>query len=178
MGWLELIGMPSVGILHQSDCKYLDLLFIMSIRGTKAGKASKAWALPIFWVSICSYKKQPVKKIWSRILGLAWLKFTVAPLSMFFYLIFQARLITNWVEPKFSSKTPKICFLSKNGTAFWREKYLFYKDVFEAGTIADGFWKCARPPLWFRKTTGLISTKDAIKEWKMVRIFWLKSICF
>jgi hypothetical protein len=41
----------------------------------------KAWALPRFWVSILSYKKQPVKEIWDRILGLAWLKFAmVAPL--------------------------------------------------------------------------------------------------
>ena len=31
MGWLELIGTPSDGILHRSDCTYLDLLFIMSI---------------------------------------------------------------------------------------------------------------------------------------------------
>ena len=43
-----------------------------------AGKAPKAWALPRFWVSIRSYKKQPVKKIWGRTLGLAWLKFAVA----------------------------------------------------------------------------------------------------
>ena len=27
-----------------------------------AGKAVKVWCLPRFWVSICSYKKQPVKK--------------------------------------------------------------------------------------------------------------------
>ena len=26
-------------------------------RGATAGKAPKAWALPRFWVSICSYKK-------------------------------------------------------------------------------------------------------------------------
>ena len=42
-----------------------------------AGKAPKAWALPRFWVSIGSYKKQLVKKIWGRILGLALLKFSV-----------------------------------------------------------------------------------------------------
>ena len=47
-----------------------------------AGKAPKAWALARYWVSICSYKKQPVKKLWSRILGLAWLKFAMAPLNM------------------------------------------------------------------------------------------------
>ena len=35
-----------------------------------------------FWVSISSYKKQPVKKIWGRILGLAWLKFAVESLFM------------------------------------------------------------------------------------------------
>ena len=29
-----------------------------------------------------TYKKQPIKKIWGRILGLAWLKFAVAPLRM------------------------------------------------------------------------------------------------
>ena len=37
--------------------------------------------MPKFWVSIHSYKKQPVKKIWGRILGLAWLKFAVAALN-------------------------------------------------------------------------------------------------
>ena len=46
-----------------------------------AGKAPKAWALPRFWVSIGSYKKQLVKKIWGRILDLAWLKFAMAPLQ-------------------------------------------------------------------------------------------------
>ena len=37
---------------HESTC-----------RAATAGKAPKAWALPRFWVSICSYKKQHVKKI-------------------------------------------------------------------------------------------------------------------
>ena len=41
---------------------------------------AKAWALPRFWVLMRSCKKQPVKKIWGRIVGLAWLKFAVAPL--------------------------------------------------------------------------------------------------
>ena len=41
----------------------------------------KAWALPRFWVSIRSYKKQPVKIIWGRTLGLALLKFAMAPLD-------------------------------------------------------------------------------------------------
>ena len=43
-------------------------------------KASKARALPKFWVSICSYKKQPVEKIWGRIFGLVWLKIALAAL--------------------------------------------------------------------------------------------------
>ena len=49
-----------------------------AVKGATAVKAPKA--LPRFWVSICSYKKQLVKKNWSRILGLAWLKFTMTPL--------------------------------------------------------------------------------------------------
>ena len=52
-------------------------------RGATAGKAPKAWTLPRFWVSIHSYKEQPVKKFWGRILDLAWLKFTVAALRWF-----------------------------------------------------------------------------------------------
>ena len=44
------------------------------------GRHGWAWALPRFWVSIRSYKKQPVKEIWDRILCLAWLKFAVVPL--------------------------------------------------------------------------------------------------
>ena len=51
-----------------------------SSRGATAGKAPKAWAFPRFWVSIRSYKKQLVKQIWGRILGLAWFKFAVASL--------------------------------------------------------------------------------------------------
>ena len=35
-----------------------------------------------FWISIRSYKKQLVKKIWGRILGLVWLKFAVVPLKV------------------------------------------------------------------------------------------------
>ena len=50
-------------------------------RAATAGKAPKAWVLPRFWVSIGCYKKQPVKKIWGRVLGLAWLKFAVVALS-------------------------------------------------------------------------------------------------
>ena len=50
------------------------------IRAATAGKAPKAWALPRFWVSIHSYKKQPVEKFLGRILELAWLKFAFAVL--------------------------------------------------------------------------------------------------
>ena len=45
-----------------------------------ATKATKACVLPKFWISKRFYKKQPVKKIWGRILRLAWLKFDVAAL--------------------------------------------------------------------------------------------------
>jgi hypothetical protein len=38
--------------------------------------------LPKFWVLFWSYEKQPVKKIWVGILGLAWLKFAVAALRV------------------------------------------------------------------------------------------------
>ena len=50
-------------------------------RAATAGKALKVWTLPKCWVSIPSYKKQPVKKICGRILGLAWPKFAVASLN-------------------------------------------------------------------------------------------------
>ena len=49
-------------------------------RAATAGKADKVWSLPRFWVSIPSYKKQPVKKFWGRILDIALLKFAVAAL--------------------------------------------------------------------------------------------------
>ena len=51
-------------------------------RRLRAATAGKVWSLPRFWVSIHSYKKQPVKKFWGRILDLAWLKFTVAALRL------------------------------------------------------------------------------------------------
>ena len=38
------------------------IMVFMEGRGATAGKAPKAWALPRFWVSICSYKIQPVKQ--------------------------------------------------------------------------------------------------------------------
>ena len=55
---------------------------IYVFRAATVCKAPKAWALPRFWVSKCSYKKQLVKKFWGRILGLAWLKFTVAAVQL------------------------------------------------------------------------------------------------
>ena len=51
-------------------------------RVATAGKAPKAWGLPRFWVPIHSYKKQLVKTIGGRILGLTCLKFAVTPLGM------------------------------------------------------------------------------------------------
>ena len=44
-----------------STDEYL-FVFAPYFRAATAGKAPKAWALPRFWVSIRSYKKQPVKK--------------------------------------------------------------------------------------------------------------------
>ena len=52
-------------------------------RAATAGKAGKVWSLPRFWVSVRSYKKQPVKKFWGRILDLAWYKFAVAHTGIF-----------------------------------------------------------------------------------------------
>ena len=49
---------------------------LVNIRGATAGKA------PRFWVSIRSYKKQLIKNIWGRILGIAWLKFAMVPLNI------------------------------------------------------------------------------------------------
>ena len=60
-----------------TSCAYV----ILISRSATAGKSPKDWDLPRFWVSIRSYKKQPVKKNWDRILGLAWFKFAVAPLT-------------------------------------------------------------------------------------------------
>ena len=75
---------------YQKDISKLTDLYS---KGATAGKAPKAWALPRFWVSIHSYKKQPVKKIWGRMLGLALLKFNVAPLYLnwIFDMIFKAK---------------------------------------------------------------------------------------
>ena len=51
------------------------------LQGRHGWQGPQARALPRFWVSIHSYKKQPVKKNWGRILGLAWLKFAVVFLN-------------------------------------------------------------------------------------------------
>ena len=61
---------------------FMPILMRFQFRATTAGKVPKAWALPRFWVSIRFYKKQPVKKRWGRIQGLAWLKFAMAALDM------------------------------------------------------------------------------------------------
>ena len=54
----------------------------MAAMAAKAAETAKVWTLPRFWVSIHSYKKQQAKKIWGRILDLAWLKFSVAALAL------------------------------------------------------------------------------------------------
>ena len=54
-------------------------------KAANTAKTAKDWSR--FQVSICSYKKQPVKKIWDRILGLVWLKFVVASLEKALLLI-------------------------------------------------------------------------------------------
>ena len=53
---------------------------LIGVNNARSATAGKARALPRFWVSIRSYKKQPVKKSWGRILCLAWLKFLVTHL--------------------------------------------------------------------------------------------------
>ena len=63
--------------LNISLCPY----WYPKCKATTAGKAGKVWSLPRFSVSIRSYKKQPVKKIWGRLLNLARLKFAVAALK-------------------------------------------------------------------------------------------------
>ena len=70
---------------------------IIKDRAAAAGKAPKAWALLIrFWVSMRSYKKQPVKKNWGRILGLAWLKFAMASLKNIDKIDFYKRVHTRF----------------------------------------------------------------------------------
>ena len=56
------------------------ILVFIKYRAATAGKAGKVWSLPRFWVSIHSYKKQPIKKFGVK-LDLAWLKFAVAALK-------------------------------------------------------------------------------------------------
>ena len=57
------------------------MVVLMNARAATAAKAAKDWSLPIFWVSMNSYKKQPVKTIWGRLLDLAWLKFAMVALN-------------------------------------------------------------------------------------------------
>ena len=38
------------------------LVAALAFRAATDGKVPKAWALPRFWISIHSYKKQPIKK--------------------------------------------------------------------------------------------------------------------
>ena len=43
--------------------KFISKSWISGSRAATTGKAGKVWSLPRFWVSICSYKKQLVKKM-------------------------------------------------------------------------------------------------------------------
>ena len=84
--------------------------FIIS-RAATAGKAPKAWALPRFWISISSYKKQPIKKKGGRILDLAWLKFAVAALGINLTKIAHnvLDLLTLVLKIIYSEKVTKFC---------------------------------------------------------------------
>ena len=66
----EVIGYKSYGEQQCNAC----------CRVATAGKAGKVWSLPRFWVSIFSYKKQPVKTFLGRILDPSQLKFAVVAL--------------------------------------------------------------------------------------------------
>ena len=68
--------------IHSSTSDFKAYYYsLYNLRAATAGKEGKVWSLPRFWVSINSYKKQPVKKFGGRILDLAWLKFAVAALQ-------------------------------------------------------------------------------------------------
>ena len=52
------------------------------LSGKYQGRHGWQGQAPRFWVSIRSYKKQLIKNIWGRILGIAWLKFAMVPLNI------------------------------------------------------------------------------------------------
>ena len=79
-GWLITPSPPVPDF--QTFLRPCDVPFAKHHRAATPTKAPKAWALPKFWVLFWSYEKQPVKKIWVGILGLAWLKFAVAALRV------------------------------------------------------------------------------------------------
>ena len=49
---------------------FLPQLAVLGSGPSRLAEAPNALALPIFWVSIRSYKKQPMEKNWGRMLGL------------------------------------------------------------------------------------------------------------
>ena len=51
-----------IGVRYMQISKLTEILLKTIVRAATACKAPKAWALPRFCVSICSYKNQPVKK--------------------------------------------------------------------------------------------------------------------
>ena len=80
---LDTLGGPGAVKVVEWNQNQLIRSLCFQPRAATATKTSKAWALPKFWVSIYNfYKKQPVKKIRGRILGLVWLKFAVAALQL------------------------------------------------------------------------------------------------
>ena len=90
-------------------------------RTATASKTPKAWAFPRFWVSIRSYKKQPVTKNWVRILGLVWLKFAVASLIYHCHFANQAYI---WCF-RMGARNPRISELKVCGThEFSRESII------------------------------------------------------
>ena len=99
-------------------------------RGVTAGKAHKAWALRRFWVSICFYKKQPVKRYGVEYLALHGSNSTWGPwndngnLVVFFFAF----------HFYFVSKCFILIYLqvTELGTAFWR-KMLAKKVLLKAG---------------------------------------------
>ena len=83
-------------------------IVLISIR---AKTVAKVWSLPRFWISISSYKKQPIKKKGGRILDLAWLKFAVAALGINLTKIAHnvLDLLTLVLKIIYSEKVTKFC---------------------------------------------------------------------
>ena len=53
---------PLEDVVQGHSIQVKDLIEAKKGRAATAGKAGKVWSLPKFWISVCSYKKQLVKK--------------------------------------------------------------------------------------------------------------------